>query len=85
MKRVKRIKRDIKTFVKLGKERIRRAGEQIKKELIEKKQKAGMLDENITDPNQLDIGFKVFKLDETNIKPWDSSLEVDEKNIIKPN
>lgn len=71
-----------KNICEIGKERIRRAGEQIKKELIEKKQKAGMLDENITDPNQLDIGFKVFKLDETNIKPWDSSLEVDEKTLL---
>jgi len=71
-----------KNICEIGKERIRRAGEQIKKELIEKKQKAGMLDENIIDPNQLDIGFKVFKLDETNIKPWDSSLEVDEKTLL---
>jgi adenine-specific DNA-methyltransferase len=43
------------------KERIRRAGEKIKQELIDKKEKAGMLDENIVDPESLDIGFKVFK------------------------
>lgn len=66
----------------LGKERIRRAGEQIKQELIEKKQKAGMLSEDIVDPDKLDIGFKVFKLDETNIKPWDSSQEVNENTLL---
>jgi len=50
-----------KNICEIGKERIRRAGEQIKQELIEKKEKAGMLDENIVDPESLDIGFKVFK------------------------
>jgi len=35
--------------------------ERIKQELINKKEKAGMLDENIVDPESLDIGFKVFK------------------------
>lgn len=71
-----------KNICEIGKERIRRAGEKIKKELIQKKQNSGFLDENIIDPNQLDIGFKVFKLDDTNIKPWDSSLEVDEKTLL---
>ena len=50
-----------KNICEIGKERIRRAGEQIKQELIDKKEKAGMLDENIVDPESLDIGFKVFK------------------------
>jgi adenine-specific DNA-methyltransferase len=80
-----------KNICEIGKERIRRAGEQIKQELIEKKEKAEMLDENIADPDSLDIGFKVFKLDDTNIKAWDSSTEVtnetllDQVEVIKEN
>jgi len=42
----------------IGKERIRRAGQKIKDE-------AGML------ANNLDTGFKVFKLDTSNLKLWD--------------
>ena len=57
----KAFKAGYKNICEIGKERIRRAGEQIKQELIEKKEKAGMLDENIVDPESLDIGFKVFK------------------------
>lgn len=46
----------------IGKERIRRAGDKIKKEV-------GLLAEN------LDIGFKVFKLDYSNIKKWQPDYE----------
>lgn len=46
-----------KNICEIGKERIRRAGEKIKKE-------AGLTAQN------LDIGFKVFKLDSSNIKKW---------------
>lgn len=80
-----------KNICEIGKERIRRAGQQIKQELIDKKNKAGMLDENIVYPESLDIGFKVFKLDDTNIKAWDSSAEVtkdsllDQVEVIKEN
>lgn len=56
----------------IGKERIRRAGEKIKSELIDKNQKAGMLDNSI-DPEKLDIGFKVYKLDSSNFNVFDSS------------
>jgi adenine-specific DNA-methyltransferase len=58
----------------IGKERIRRAGELVKKDLIEKNAKLGK-DEEIVDHSKLDIGFKVFKLDESNFKEWDSSKE----------
>jgi adenine-specific DNA-methyltransferase len=71
-----------KNICEIGKERIRRAGQQIKQELIDKKNKAGMLDENIVDPDSLDIGFKVFKLDDTNIKAWDSSAEVTKESLL---
>ncbi|MGE7661334.1 site-specific DNA-methyltransferase [Peribacillus sp. NPDC097197] len=58
------------TICDIGEERIRRAGEKIKSELIEKQQKSGMLDENVVDPEALDIGFKVIKLDTSNIREW---------------
>lgn len=48
----------------IGKERIRRAGKKI-------------LEENnqmtLEDKEQLDIGFKVFKLDSSNLKTWDNA------------
>lgn len=71
-----------KNLCEVGKERIRRAGEQIKQGLIDKKNKAGMLDEDIIDPNTLDNGFKVFKLESTNINPWDGTIKLDEETIF---
>ncbi|MBU1626814.1 site-specific DNA-methyltransferase, partial [bacterium] len=53
-----------KTIADIGKERIRRAGEKIIEENLEK--------EGI---ENLDIGFKVFKLDSSNIKPWDADFD----------
>ena len=54
-----------KNICEIGKERIRRAGEKIK------------LDESLPLENRekLDIGFKVFKLDSSNIKEWDTNTE----------
>lgn len=49
-----------KNICEIGKERIRRAGEKIKQE---NKDKEGI--------ENLDIGFKVFKLDSSNINKWD--------------
>jgi len=66
----------------IGKERIRRAGEQIKQELMDKKNKAGLLVDNIIDPDAFDNGFKVFKLDSTNINPWDGTIKLDETTIF---
>lgn len=65
------------TICDIGEERIRRAGEKIKAELLEKQQKSGMLDENVVDTESLDIGFKVLKLDTSNIREWN----VDFNNI----
>ncbi|NFN80721.1 site-specific DNA-methyltransferase [Clostridium botulinum] len=48
----------------IGKERIRRAGDKIKEE---NKDKEGIED--------LDIGFKVFKLDSSNINKWEPAYE----------
>lgn len=78
-------KAGFKNICEIGKERIRRAGEKIKQELIEKKNKAGMLDENIVDPDTFDNGFKVFKLDSTNIIPWDGSIKLDENTLFSQN
>lgn len=61
-----------KNICEIGKERIRRAGEQIKQEM----EKEGK------DSSNLDIGFKVFKLDDTNIKEWDSSKEVTDSTLF---
>ena len=54
-----------KNICEIGKERIRRAGEKIKS------------DESLPLENRekLDIGFKVFKLDSSNIKEWDTNTE----------
>lgn len=54
-----------KNICEIGKERKRRAGEKIKK------------DESLQLENRekLDIGFKVFKLDSSNIKEWDTDIE----------
>ncbi|MDL2238544.1 site-specific DNA-methyltransferase, partial [Christensenellaceae bacterium OttesenSCG-928-K19] len=53
-----------KNICEIGKERIRRAGAKIKEE-------AGLL------ANDMDTGFRVFKLDSSNLKQWDDSY-VDE-------
>ena len=54
-----------KNICEIGKERIRRAGEKIK------------ADESLPLENRekLDIGFKVFKLDSSNIKEWDPETD----------
>lgn len=52
--------KDYPTICEIGKERIRRSGDKIVQE-------SGKTD--------LDIGFKVFKLDSSNIKKWDSDYE----------
>lgn len=56
-----------KNICEIGKERIRRAGKKI---LEEKGDQIAMGDE---DKKPLDIGFKVFKLDTSNLKLWDST------------
>jgi len=61
-------------LTEIGKERIRRAGEKIKEDFKDKEW-----------INDFDIGFKVFKVDTTNIKEWDSNPENLEKNILNYN
>lgn len=58
-------------IAEIGKERIRRAGEKIKAELKEKYDSASEEErKQMKHPDELDIGFKVFKLDSSNIKEW---------------
>ena len=59
-----------KTICEIGKERIRRAGEKIKAELPLTTQ-------------DIDIGFKVFKLDSSNLVKWDNTPTTDEEEVKK--
>lgn len=56
-----------KTIVEIGKERIRRAGKKIVEELKSKNEQL-KFDEEPVDASKLDIGFRVFKTDSTNMK-----------------
>lgn len=71
-----------KNICEIGKERIRRAGEKIKEEWIKENSSKGLFVEEQKE-FPLDIGFKVFKLDSTNILPWDNELEMDEKTLFE--
>lgn len=77
------IKEGYNNICEIGKERIRRAGEKIKSELKTKtKNQISLIAEKPVNLDKLDVGFKVLKLDSSNIKKWnpnyddlDSSLE----------
>lgn len=70
-----------KNICEIGKERIRRAGDKVLAEWTEKQQKSALVNakdglfaedaESDIAQTILDIGFKVFKLDTSNIKPFD--------------
>jgi adenine-specific DNA-methyltransferase len=62
--------KDYPTICEIGKERIRRAGDKIIADNPEK------------DLSGLDIGFKVLKLDSSNIKAWDSDFDNLETNLL---
>lgn len=68
------------TICDIGEERICRAGEKIKQDLIEKQQ-SSLLEENTVDPEKLDIGFKVFKLDSSNIREWNVDFDKIEEQM----
>lgn len=61
-----------KTIADIGKERIRRAGKKIAGE------NSGKLDFD-GNGKKLDLGFKVFKLDESNFKQWQENIETPEQ------
>lgn len=61
-----------KNICEIGKERIKRAGEKIKEE-VESGNEQLKIDE---EPKKIpDIGFKVFKLDSSNLKKWNPDFE----------
>ena len=68
-----------KNICEIGEERIRRAGEQIKSDWEKEHLSDGLFgsDEEFTTY----IGFKVFKLDSTNVNEWDSQAKLDEKEL----
>lgn len=74
----------------IGEERIRRAGQKVKNDLIEKNNKEGMLSDNQANPDDLDIGFKIFRLDSSNLTEWqvnfdelESNIDLFESNVLK--
>lgn len=62
-----------KTIADITKERIRRAGEKVKAEI-----KGDLFGDSKT----LDVGFKAFKLDSSNINAWDGSIGNFEQNLF---
>ena len=70
-----------KTICDLGENRIRISGEKIKKEWEEKNKSEGMFAEEKEFP--VDIGFKVFKLDSSNIEAWDNERELNNEGLLQ--
>ncbi|MDI6701050.1 MAG: site-specific DNA-methyltransferase [bacterium] len=71
-----------KTIADIAKERIRRAAKKIQGELDEEKKKKGEeLPLEPTQQKKLDLGFKVFKLDESNFKQWRPFVPESEEEI----
>ena len=64
-----------KNICEIGKERIRRAGAKILAETEEQNKQIQIGEEEKTLP---DVGFKVFKLDTSNLKTWDSAPVAEE-------
>lgn len=60
------------TIADIALERIRRAGQQIRQEIeAEREKQRGQLDlDDRTEPEMPDLGFKVFRLSESNFKQW---------------
>lgn len=70
-----------KTIAEIGKERIRRAGKKIVEELKKKNQQLELGEEPV-DLNKLDIGFRVYKTDTSNMKDvFYHPVELDQKML----
>ena len=67
-----------KNICEIGKERIRRAGEKIKNEIESGNEQLKIDEEPKTVP---DIGFKVFKLDSSNLKKWNPDFDNIERTL----
>ena len=68
-----------KNICEIGKERIRRAGEKIKAEIEEENAQLKIDEEPKKVP---DIGFRVFKLDSSNLKKWQPDYDDLEKTLL---
>ena len=68
-----------KNICEIGKERIRRAGEKIKAEIEEQSTQLKIGEEPKKVP---DIGFKVFKLDSSNLKKWQPDYDALETTLF---
>ena len=68
-----------KNICEIGKERIRRAGEKIKAQIEEENAQLKIDEEPKKVP---DIGFRVFKLDSSNLKKWQPDYDDLEKTIL---
>ena len=71
------------TICDIAEARIRTAGEDIYKTLMEKKESSGLFTDDFVNPDLLDLGFKVFKLDSSNIRAWDATNKLDEHSIFE--
>ena len=79
----KAYKAGFKTIADIGKERIRRVIKNIQAEQAEKaKESKGKLPGMADTISNLDLGFKVFKLDSSNIKPWDAGFDNLEESLL---
>ena len=68
-------------IAEIGKERIRRAAKKIQEELKEK-QKQQKLDETKKDTPKIDFGFRVFKLDSSNMKDvYYNPKDIDQRTL----
>ncbi len=65
-------KLDYKNICEIGKERIRRAGEKINSEIIESNKQITLDGE---EKKLVDVGFKVLKLDSSNIRRWNPDFD----------
>jgi adenine-specific DNA-methyltransferase len=77
-------KEGYKTISEISKERIRRVSKKIKAEYEKqvKKEKDSLFQDSNNSNSKIDIGFKVLKLQKSNFKVWDTTLEK-EPDIIQ--
>lgn len=60
-----------KNICEIGEDRIIKSAEMIHKKNFK-----------LSSQNKIDLGFKIFKLDSTNIIPWDSSIKLNEEGLL---
>lgn len=73
-----------KTIAEIGKERIRRAIKKIESEQEENRKKGTgeLFEQNGSGNAKLDLGFKVFKLDASNISTWDPDFDNVQQDLL---